>query len=429
MLHQGSRAAPASWCTYWTARRCARAASGGRPLTSAAVEADLAAGLALDAEQRTPERGLAAARLADEPQRLARTQGERHAGHRLHRWYGRTEQPPLPAAQQHDDVARLENGRAGAHAVDLFPLVGEPAADEVARRIGDEPGQAPAADLGGMPTAGREAAAGRGAERRRHQAWDARERVRAVGMAGQQRPRVGMARIGQHLGRGPGLHGLPGVHHGDGIAELGDDAEVVRHEQHGDAEFLGERFQELQDLQLRRDIERRGRLVGDDEGRAAGQRAGDHQPLALAAGELVRIALEHGFGLRDLHAAQQRHEMGAAVPLGAQLRGAVPAQHRQQLGADLEYGVQGQVGVLRDEADAAAAHAPRHLAVAQGQQVLALEQDLAAVDGGGLGDDAEDRARQGGLAATGFADHAQNMPARQASARRGRGSAPAPRRS
>ena len=139
-------------------------------------------------------------------------------------------------------------------------------------------------------------------------------------MAGQQRPRVGMARIGQHLGRRPGFHGLAGVHDGDGIAELGDDAEVVRHEQHGDAEFLGERFQQLQDLQLRGDVERGGRLVGDDQRRAAGERAGDHQALALAAGELVRVALEHGLGLRDLHAAQQRDEMGAAVPLGAQLR-------------------------------------------------------------------------------------------------------------
>ena len=98
----------------------------------------------------------------------------------------------------------------------------------------------------------------------------------------------------------------------------------------------------------------------------AGERAGDHQALALAAGELVRIALEHRLGLGDLHAAQQRDEAGTAVALACELRRGVPAQHRQQLGADLEHGVQGQVGVLRDEADAAAAHAPRHLAIAQG---------------------------------------------------------------
>ena len=72
-----------------------------------------------------------------------------------------------------------------------------------------------------------------------------------------------------------------------------------------DAELLGQRLQQLEDLQLRRDVERRGRLVGDDERGAAGERAGDHQALALAAGELVRIALEHGLGLGDLHAAQQ----------------------------------------------------------------------------------------------------------------------------
>ena len=85
-------------------------------------------------------------------------------------------------------------------------------------------------------------------------------------------------------------------------------------------------LQQLEDLQLRRDVERGGRLVGDDERGAAGERAGDHQALALAAGELVRIALERGFGLGDLHAAQQRHEMGAA--LGARCAAQVGACQR-----------------------------------------------------------------------------------------------------
>ena len=88
--------------------------------------------------------------------------------------------------------------------------------------------------------------------------------LRAVGVAGQQRLRIGMARIGQNLSGGARLHGLAGVHDGGGIAELGYDAEVMRHEQHGDAEFLGERFQELEDLQLRRHIERSGGLIGNE---------------------------------------------------------------------------------------------------------------------------------------------------------------------
>jgi hypothetical protein len=76
-------------------------------------------------------------------------------------------------------------------------------------------------------------------------------------------------------------------------------------EQHGDAEFPRQRLEQLQDLQLRRDIKRGGGLIGDQQRRPRSQRACNHQPLALAAGELVRIALEHGLGLGQLHAPQQ----------------------------------------------------------------------------------------------------------------------------
>ena len=39
-----------------------------------------------------------------------------------------------------------------------------------------------------------------------------------------------------------------------------------------------------------RDVEHRHRLVGDDDLRVHDQRAGDDHPLALAAGQLVRVA-------------------------------------------------------------------------------------------------------------------------------------------
>ena len=46
---------------------------------------------------------------------------------------------------------------------------------------------------------------------------------------------------------------------------------------------------QLQNLRLDRDVERGGRLVGDQELGRAGERHRDHDALALAAGELVRI--------------------------------------------------------------------------------------------------------------------------------------------
>ena len=46
---------------------------------------------------------------------------------------------------------------------------------------------------------------------------------------------------------------------------------------------------QVEDLGLRRHVERRRRLVGDEEGRARDQRHGDHGALAQAAGQLERI--------------------------------------------------------------------------------------------------------------------------------------------
>ena len=47
--------------------------------------------------------------------------------------------------------------------------------------------------------------------------------------------------------------------------------------------------QQVEDLRLDRDVERRRRLVGDQQLRLAGERHRDHRALAHAARELVRI--------------------------------------------------------------------------------------------------------------------------------------------
>ncbi len=50
--------------------------------------------------------------------------------------------------------------------------------------------------------------------------------------------------------------------------------------------------QQLEDLGLHGDVERRGRLVGDQQLRLVRHRHGDHDPLQLAAGQLVRVGAE-----------------------------------------------------------------------------------------------------------------------------------------
>ena len=95
-------------------------------------------------------------------------------------------------------------------------------------------------------------------------------------------------------------------------------------EQHRDAALLGEPLQQLEDLRLDGDVERGGRLVGDDEVGLRHQRHGDHQALALAAGELVRQLGEAP--ARDRGSAPSRSISMAAAAIGLAARARIAAE-------------------------------------------------------------------------------------------------------
>ena len=107
------------------------------------------------------------------------------------------------------------------------------------------------------------------------------------------------------------LDDLAHVHHGHAVGHLGDHAQVVGDHQDRHAEVGLELLQQLQDLGLDRHVERRRRLVGDQQARIAGQRHRDHRPLAHAAGELVRILVEALLRIAD--ADRSQHLDGALV--------------------------------------------------------------------------------------------------------------------
>ena len=65
---------------------------------------------------------------------------------------------------------------------------------------------------------------------------------------------------------------------------------------YGEAELVLQVLEQVDDAGLDRDVERRHRLVEHEQLRVERERAGDADALALAAGELVRVAVARARG-------------------------------------------------------------------------------------------------------------------------------------
>ena len=113
--------------------------------------------------------------------------------------------------------------------------------------------------------------------------------------------------------------------------------------------FFLQLLEQVDDLRLDRHVQRRHRLVADDELRLERERARDADPLALAARELVRIALGHV--LEEAHLRQQLAERAARPrPVGDE------AVHERRLRDDLAHGhprIERRIGILEDHLDRA----------------------------------------------------------------------------
>jgi hypothetical protein len=101
-----------------------------------------------------------------------------------------------------------------------------------------------------------------------------------------------------------------GMQHTQPVADLGDDAEIMGDEEEGCARLALQLADETEDLALDGDVERGGRLVGDDEARAAGEGHGDQHALAHAAGQLEGILGEDAVRLPDVDRGEQPLGLG-----------------------------------------------------------------------------------------------------------------------
>ena len=188
-----------------------------------------------------------------------------------------------------------------------------------------------------------------------------------------QHLRVVVPRRRQQLARGADLHELAGPQHRHAVGDFRDHAEVVRDEQHAGAVLAHELADQREDLRLRRDVERRGRLVGDQQRGLEHQRHRDHDPLPLAAGELMRIRRHHPRRIGQLHRADDLEHFRAAFRRGERR---VRREHLVDLVAAAHHRIQRRHRLLEDHRHARAAQRPQPRLV-DGEQVLAGEQDFA----------------------------------------------------
>ena len=92
-----------------------------------------------------------------------------------------------------------------------------------------------------------------------------------------------MLRPLQDIAGRPALDDAALMHDHDPVGDLGDDAKIMGDQQHAHPALTLEPGDQLEDLALRGDVERRGRLVGDQQMRFQRHRHRDHHALALSA--------------------------------------------------------------------------------------------------------------------------------------------------
>jgi len=244
-------------------------------------------------------------------------------------------------------------------------------------------------------------------------AFDGRERKGAVGResrnGAQQTLSVGMRGCAKNIGLRAELDQVAGVHDGDAIGDVRNDGEIVRDEEHRQSELVAEVVEQIEDLLLDSDIERGRGLVGNEQLRAVDDGHGDHDALAHASRELVRITAGALFGVGDGHVA---HAFDRSAPCFRFGSAPMSENGLRDLVADAHDRVEGGHGFLENHGDARPAKLAQLIGGQVGQMcggaVAVLKSDFARDDGGGR-EQAHDGERGDGFSGARFADQSEHF--------------------
>ena len=277
---------------------------------------------------------------------------------------GRARQPHFARAgpvQPHDDLG--QRGLAAARGADQRQAFRAPdgkarLVHRAQRLVGPEPGAA----LGEVA---------RNAVNLQQHLPDggARQRQHVEARGGHQLLGIDLPRRRKGVGGRAGLDQPALVHHGNAAAQRAHRLEVVADEQERHAPPCADFGDQVEHLALGDEVERRGRLVCNEQVRAAGQRHGDHHPLPLSARKLMGEAVAM-LELQPHLFEQLWHFEKRGVMRGVETDGFL------DLLADPHQRVERRHRLLEHHADAFAAQ-PRHLALIGGQGG-AIQRDRAA---------------------------------------------------
>ena len=162
--------------------------------------------------------------------------------------------------------------------------------------------------------------------------------------------------------------------------------------------------EDAEDLRLDDHVERRRRLVGDEELRPEHERERDHDPLPHPARELVRVLAEAG--RRDPH-PPERLERAACGPPGRSRPGSCCSSVSRKWSSIRMSGFKPRHRLLEDEAEVGPPQPPQLPATHPDEVPPAVEH--LAVGDGALGEQSEDAASERRLAAARLADEPQHL--------------------
>ena len=187
---------------------------------------------------------------------------------------------------------------------------------------------------------------------------------------------VGVPRFQQYVIRSAAFDDFTLFHHDHPICDIGHDTKIMGYKNNRHATRAAQIFDQLENLCLGRDIQRRCRLIRNQDVRLQRQRHRDHHALPLATRKLEGIGPNRGLRIGDAHFIQQLQRPRA--PFGPGKR-AMGLEDLSDLGTHTHQGVQRAQGFLKDHRNAAATQL-EHFLFRQTQNRLPVKGDAAAVE-------------------------------------------------